>query len=166
VTRLAGVPGRLQRVAETPSGGQVFVDYAHTPDALETVLQALRPHAGRRLVCVFGCGGDRDRAKRPQMGAIAARLADLPVVTDDNPRTEDPAAIRAEILTACPDAREVDDRRRAIDQAVAELGPGDLLLIAGKGHETGQIVGEQCLPFDDAKVARAAAAAHQKAGQP
>jgi UDP-N-acetylmuramoyl-L-alanyl-D-glutamate--2,6-diaminopimelate ligase len=165
LARLEGVPGRLQQVAQAPGGAPIFVDYAHTPDALETVLQALRPHAGRRLVCIFGCGGDRDREKRPQMGAIAARLAELPIVTDDNPRSEDPAAIRAQILAACPDAREVDDRRRAIEDAVADLGPGDLLLIAGKGHETGQIVGDQCLPFDDAEVARAAAA-NQEAGQP
>jgi UDP-N-acetylmuramoyl-L-alanyl-D-glutamate--2,6-diaminopimelate ligase len=161
--RLAGVPGRLERIAETQAGGQVFVDYAHTPDALETVLQALRPHVGRRLICIFGCGGDRDRGKRPVMGEIAARLSELAIVTDDNPRGEDPAAIRREILAAAPDAREVDDRARAIREAVAEMGEGDLLLIAGKGHETGQIVGDQTLPFDDAEVARAAVA-QQKAG--
>jgi UDP-N-acetylmuramoyl-L-alanyl-D-glutamate--2,6-diaminopimelate ligase len=153
---LQGVPGRLQRVAETPSGGQIFVDYAHTPDALETVLQALRPHVGRRLVCVFGCGGDRDRGKRPVMGEIAARLAETAIVTDDNPRGEDPAAIRREILAAAPEAREVDDRARAIREAVQGLAEGDLLLIAGKGHETGQIVGDHTLPFDDAEVAQAA----------
>ncbi|MBK1696495.1 UDP-N-acetylmuramoyl-L-alanyl-D-glutamate--2,6-diaminopimelate ligase [Rhodovibrio salinarum] len=162
---LEGVPGRLQRVAETPSGGQVFVDYAHTPDALETVLQALRPHVGRRLICIFGCGGDRDRGKRPIMGEIAARLAEEAIVTDDNPRSEDPAAIRQEILAAAPDSREVDDRARAIREAIAEMDDGDLLLIAGKGHETGQIVGDQTLPFDDAEVARAAIA-QLKAGHP
>ncbi len=161
--RLEGVPGRLQRVAETPNGAQVFVDYAHTPDALETVLQALRPHAGGssgdgRLVCVFGCGGDRDRTKRPIMGEIAARLADLPIVTDDNPRTEDAAAIRAEVLAGAPGAHEVGDRGEAIREAVTGLHAGDILLIAGKGHETGQIVGQDTLPFDDAEVARAAVA--------
>jgi UDP-N-acetylmuramoyl-L-alanyl-D-glutamate--2,6-diaminopimelate ligase len=163
--KLEGVPGRLQRVAQTPAGGQVFVDYAHTPDALETVLQALRPHVGRRLICIFGCGGDRDRGKRPIMGEVAARLSEAAIVTDDNPRSEDPAAIRREIMAAAPDAREVDDRGRAIREAVAEMGEGDLLLIAGKGHETGQIVGDQTLPFDDAEVARAAIA-QLKAGQP
>ena len=165
MAELEGVPGRLQRVAETPAGGQVFVDYAHTPDALETVLQALRPHVGRRLICIFGCGGDRDRGKRPIMGEIAARLSEVAVVTDDNPRSEDPAAIRREIMAAAPDAREVDDRARAIREAIAEMAEGDLLLIAGKGHETGQIVGDQTLPFDDAEVARAAIA-QLKAGHP
>ena len=165
MAHLEGVPGRLQRVAETPAGGQVFVDYAHTPDALETVLQALRPHVGRRLICIFGCGGDRDRGKRPIMGEIAARLAEEAIVTDDNPRSEDPAAIRQEIMAAAPDAREVDDRARAISGAIADMAEGDLLLIAGKGHETGQIVGDQTLPFDDAEVARAAIA-QLKAGQP
>jgi UDP-N-acetylmuramoyl-L-alanyl-D-glutamate--2,6-diaminopimelate ligase len=165
MAQLQGVPGRLQRVAETPSGGQVFVDYAHTPDALETVLQALRPHVGRRLICIFGCGGDRDRGKRPIMGEIAARLSEEAIVTDDNPRSEDPAAIRQEIMAAAPDAREVDDRARAIQQAIAGMAEGDLLLIAGKGHETGQIVGDQTLPFDDAEVARAAIA-QLKAGHP
>jgi UDP-N-acetylmuramoyl-L-alanyl-D-glutamate--2,6-diaminopimelate ligase len=164
LARLAGVSGRLQRVAETPAGGQIFVDYAHTPDALETVLQALRPHVGRRLVCIFGCGGDRDRGKRPLMGEIAQRLADLPIVTDDNPRSEDPVAIRRQILARAPEAREVDDRGRAIRAAIAELAEGDLLLIAGKGHETGQIVGDETLPFDDAEVARAAVA-QLKAGE-
>ena len=165
MAELEGVPGRLQRVAETPAGGQVFVDYAHTPDALETVLQALRPHVGRRLICIFGCGGDRDRGKRPIMGEIAARLSEEAMVTDDNPRSEDPAAIRREIMAAAPDAREVDDRARAIREAIAEMAEGDLLLIAGKGHETGQIVGDQTLPFDDAEVARAAIA-QLKAGHP
>ncbi len=154
-----GVAGRLQRVGETPAGAQVFVDYAHTPDALQTVLKALRPHAAGRLMVIVGCGGDRDRGKRPLMGAIAARLADATIVTDDNPRGEDPAAIRAEILAAAPGAREIGDRGAAIRQAIAELGSGDLLLIAGKGHETGQIVGDTILPFDDAAVARAAIAA-------
>jgi UDP-N-acetylmuramoyl-L-alanyl-D-glutamate--2,6-diaminopimelate ligase len=153
---LEGVPGRLQKVAETPSGAAVYVDYAHTPDALETVLAALRPHAVKRLVVVFGCGGDRDPGKRPQMGQIAARSADLVFITDDNPRSEDPASIRAQILAACPGATEIGDRGEAIGQAVGQLGAGDLLVIAGKGHETGQIVGDKTLPFDDAVVVRQA----------
>jgi UDP-N-acetylmuramoyl-L-alanyl-D-glutamate--2,6-diaminopimelate ligase len=125
---------------------------------METVLQTLRPHARGKLVVVFGCGGDRDRGKRPQMGEIAARLADRIIVTDDNPRSEDPASIRAEILAASPKAREIGDRAEAINTAIAELAAGDLLVIAGKGHETYQIVGDRTLPFDDASVARAAVA--------
>ena len=127
----------------------MFVDYAHTPDALENVLNALRPHTGRKLVAVFGCGGDRDKAKRSQMGEIAARLADSVVVTDDNPRTEQADVIRREILAGCPDAVEIGDRADAIRTAVAELGAGDILVIAGKGHEAGQIVGSTVLPFND-----------------
>jgi UDP-N-acetylmuramoyl-L-alanyl-D-glutamate--2,6-diaminopimelate ligase len=146
---LKGAPGRLEKVAVTASGAPVFVDYAHTPDALENVLAALRPHTSRKLVVVFGCGGDRDKAKRPQMGAIAMRLADSVIVTDDNPRTEQAADIRAEILTGCPDAIEIGDRADAIRTAVAELGAGDILVIAGKGHEAGQIVGTTVLPFND-----------------
>lgn len=161
---LGGAPGRLQRVGGTFAGAQVFVDYAHTPDALETVLTALRPHAGNRLVVIFGCGGDRDSGKRPIMGEIAARLADDVIVTDDNPRGEDPAAIRRAVLAAAPTAREIAGRGEAIRAAVAELAPGDLLLIAGKGHETGQIVGETTLPFDDTAVARDAIA-QQEAGE-
>jgi UDP-N-acetylmuramoyl-L-alanyl-D-glutamate--2,6-diaminopimelate ligase len=149
--RLGGVPGRLQRV-----GPQVYVDYAHTPDALETVLKALRPHAEKRLVCVFGAGGDRDAGKRPLMGEVVARLADVAIVTDDNPRSEDPARIRAAILAACPGAREIGDRAEAIGIAVSELRPGDVLVIAGKGHERGQIVKGVVHPFDDAEVARLA----------
>lgn len=157
--RLRGVRGRLEEVARHVTGAPVFVDYAHTPDALETVLQALRPHTAGQLVVVFGCGGDRDRAKRPEMGAIAARLADRTIVTDDNPRTEAAAPIRAAILAACPGATEIGDRRAAIAVGVEELGEGDVLVIAGKGHETGQIVGDTVHPFDDAEVARAAVAA-------
>ena len=156
LTALTGVRGRIEHVAIHPSGARIYVDYAHKPDALETVLKALRPHAPGQLVVVFGCGGDRDRAKRPLMGAIAARLADQVIVTDDNPRTEDPAAIRREILAGAPEAVEIGDRGEAIHAAIAGLGPGDLLIIAGKGHETGQIVGAKVLPFDDAEVARAA----------
>ncbi len=153
---LRGVPGRMERVGPTPTGGEVYVDYAHTPDALATVLKSARPHARGRLVVVFGCGGDRDPGKRPQMGAIAGELADAAIVTDDNPRTEDAAAIRQEILAAAPKAVEIGDRGEAIARAVVGLGDGDVLVIAGKGHESGQIVGDQVLPFDDREVARAA----------
>ena len=153
---LGGVPGRLQLIGETAGGAAVFVDYAHTPDALATVLAALRPHAQGRLVVVFGAGGDRDRGKRPLMGEAAARLADRVYVTDDNPRGEDAAAIRRAILAAAPGAAEIGDRRAAIVAAVGGLNPGDLLVIAGKGHESGQIVGSEILPFDDSVVAREA----------
>ncbi len=153
---LEGVAGRMERIGRTPSGGEIYVDYAHTPDALATALKALRPHAQGRLWVVFGCGGDRDRGKRPQMGAIATELADRAIVTDDNPRSEDPATIRAEILAAAPGGREIGDRRQAIDTAIAELAEGDVLVIAGKGHEPGQIVGDRVLPFDDREVAHAA----------
>jgi UDP-N-acetylmuramoyl-L-alanyl-D-glutamate--2,6-diaminopimelate ligase len=154
--RLEGVPGRLQMAARHPNGAPIYVDYSHKPAALATVLEALRPRASARLVVVFGCGGDRDRGKRPEMGRIAERLADVVIVTDDNPRTEDPAAIRREVLAGCRGAREIGDRRAAITTATAELASGDLLLIAGKGHETGQIVGDRVLPFDDVTVARRA----------
>jgi UDP-N-acetylmuramoyl-L-alanyl-D-glutamate--2,6-diaminopimelate ligase len=154
--RLSGVPGRLQLVGESATGAPVFVDYAHTPDALASVLAALRPHAERRLAIVFGAGGDRDRGKRPLMGRVAAELADLVYVTDDNPRSEPAAQIRRAILAAAPHAIEIGDRRAAIAAAIAELRAGDVLVIAGKGHETGQIVGSDILPFDDAVVAREA----------
>ena len=146
-------PGRMQRVA-VRGGAEIFVDYAHTPDALRAALAALYPRARGALVVVFGCGGDRDRGKRPQMGAVAARLADRAAVTDDNPRTEDAAAIRAEVLEGCPHAEEIGDREEAIAWAIHGLRAGDILLIAGKGHETGQTVGDKTLPFDDAEVAR------------
>ncbi|MBM3571707.1 MAG: UDP-N-acetylmuramoyl-L-alanyl-D-glutamate--2,6-diaminopimelate ligase, partial [Alphaproteobacteria bacterium] len=136
----------------------IFVDYAHSPDALATVLDALRPHTAGELVVVFGCGGDRDAGKRPQMGAIAARLADRVIVTDDNPRSEAPAAIRRQILAACPHAKEIGDRAEAITSAIAGLASADVLVIAGKGHEQGQIVGAETRPFDDAEVARDAVA--------
>jgi UDP-N-acetylmuramoyl-L-alanyl-D-glutamate--2,6-diaminopimelate ligase len=161
---LSGVPGRLQRVAGRRDGAAVYVDYAHKPDALRNLLETLRPHAAGSLAVVFGCGGERDAGKRPEMGAIAAGLADRVYVTDDNPRGEDAAAIRAAIRTACPDAAEIASRRDAIFRAVAELAPGDVLVIAGKGHETGQIVGGVVLPFDDAEVARAAVAAADAGG--
>jgi UDP-N-acetylmuramoyl-L-alanyl-D-glutamate--2,6-diaminopimelate ligase len=153
---IEGAPGRLQRVSAGPRGGEAFVDYAHTPDGLETVLGALRPHTRRRLIVVFGAGGDRDLGKRPLMGEIAARLADLVIVTDDNPRTEQASAIRAAILAAAPNAREIGDRREAIAAAVAELGEGDILVVAGKGHEQGMLVGETLLPFDDVSEVAAA----------
>jgi UDP-N-acetylmuramoyl-L-alanyl-D-glutamate--2,6-diaminopimelate ligase len=153
---LSGVPGRMQLIGETATGAAVFVDYAHTPDALATVLTALRPHTGRRLAVVFGAGGDRDRGKRPLMGRIATDLADLVTVTDDNPRSEDPAEIRRAILAQAPGAVEIGDRRQAIAAAIGGLDRGDILVIAGKGHETGQIVGGAILPFDDAAVAREA----------
>jgi len=155
---LAGVPGRLQLVGTHPLGAPVIVDYAHTPDALETVLRALRPFCRGRLIVIFGCGGDRDPGKRPQMGAIATSLADAVIVTDDNPRSEDPASIRRAILAACPDATEIGDRAAAIRAGLSRLQGGDLLLLAGKGHERGQIVGDKIYPFDDAEVARAALA--------
>jgi len=157
---LSGAPGRLELVARASSGAPVYVDYAHKPEALETVLSTLRPFAGGKLVVVFGCGGDRDRAKRPVMGEIATRLADLAIITDDNPRSEEPAAIRAEIAGGIPAGRRnwrevTEGRRLAIEAGFAALtGPADLLLIAGKGHETGQTIGAVTHPFDDSAVAR------------
>ncbi len=152
--RLAGVRGRLELAARLPNGAAVYVDYAHTPDALERLLSALRPHAGGRLLVVFGAGGDRDAGKRPLMGEACARLADRCIVTDDNPRGEDPAAIRRAVLAGCPDGIEIGDRAVAIAAAMAELGPGDVLAVAGKGHESGQTVAGVTLPFDDAEVVR------------
>ncbi len=151
---LSGVPGRMQRAGRLASGAAVYIDYAHTPDALENVLRAARPHADGRLVALIGCGGDRDRGKRPMMGDIATRLADSVIVTDDNPRSEVPAAIRAEILAAAPDATEIGDRAEAIRRGIGLLQAGDILIVAGKGHETGQTVGDKTLPFDDLLVAR------------
>ncbi|WP_371134108.1 UDP-N-acetylmuramoyl-L-alanyl-D-glutamate--2,6-diaminopimelate ligase [Brevundimonas sp.] len=145
---LSGATGRLQRVAG--GRGEAYVDYAHTPDGLETVLKALRPHATGRLIVVFGAGGDRDRTKRPLMGEIAARLADVAIVTDDNPRSEDPAIIRAQVRAGCPDAIEIGDRRTAIREAAALMRDGDVVVVAGKGHEQGQIVAGTTHPFDDA----------------
>jgi UDP-N-acetylmuramoyl-L-alanyl-D-glutamate--2,6-diaminopimelate ligase len=153
--RLEGAPGRLERIGDV-RGASVFVDYAHKPDALEKAIAALKPFVRRRLILVFGCGGDRDPGKRPVMGEIAARSADVAIVTDDNPRSENPASIRAQILAAAPSAIEIGDRAAAIRAGVAMLGEGDALLIAGKGHETGQIVGASTLPFSDADEARAA----------
>lgn len=157
--QLTGVRGRMQLAATRTNGAAVFVDYAHTPDAIATALRALRPHVMGRIVIVFGAGGDRDRTKRPLMGAAAREHADVLFVTDDNPRSEDPAAIRAEILQACPEANEVGDRAEAILRGVDALGPGDALLIAGKGHETGQIIKGDVYPFDDVEQASIAVAA-------
>ena len=157
--RLVGVRGRMQRAGVRSNGALVFVDYAHTPDALETALLALRPHVMGRIVLVFGAGGDRDRTKRPLMGHAAALYADMVFVTDDNPRSEPPAQIRAAILEACPLAAEVGDRAEAILRGVDTLGPGDALLIAGKGHETGQVIGGDIYPFDDVEQASISVAA-------
>jgi len=155
---LKGVRGRMQLVGRHPSGAPVYVDYAHTPDALETALRAIRPHVAGQLAVVFGAGGDRDPGKRVMMGQVAAERADRAIVTDDNPRREDPASIRRQILAGCPGAAEFDNRAKAIAAAIGNLAAGDALIIAGKGHETGQIVGTQVFPFDDAAVAQAAIA--------
>lgn len=153
---LKGVPGRMQLAATRLNGAAVFVDYAHTPDAVKTALRALRPHVLGRLIVVLGAGGDRDPGKRPLMGAAAAAEADVVFVTDDNPRTEDPALIRRAVMEGCPEATEVGDRAAAILAGVDALQAGDALLIAGKGHETGQIVGHDVLPFDDVEQASVA----------
>ncbi|HEY7247582.1 MAG TPA: UDP-N-acetylmuramoyl-L-alanyl-D-glutamate--2,6-diaminopimelate ligase [Xanthobacteraceae bacterium] len=155
LAHLKGAKGRLELVGEK-RGAPIFVDYAHKPDALAKALETLRPYAANRLTVVFGCGGDRDPGKRPMMGKTAAQLADRVVVTDDNPRSEDPAAIRGAILAGAPGAVEIPDRREAIGTCIAKLGPGDVLLIAGKGHETGQIIGKQVLPFSDHEAVAAA----------
>jgi UDP-N-acetylmuramoyl-L-alanyl-D-glutamate--2,6-diaminopimelate ligase len=151
---LEGVKGRLE-IMGLVRGGLAVIDYAHKPDALAAALKALRPFAPGRLVCVFGCGGDRDKGKRPIMGRIAASLADSVIVTDDNPRSEDPRTIRAEILAGAPGAREIGDRAEAIRAGARLLGTGDVLLVAGKGHETGQIVGSTIIPFSDHEAVRA-----------
>ncbi|WP_299280188.1 UDP-N-acetylmuramoyl-L-alanyl-D-glutamate--2,6-diaminopimelate ligase [uncultured Tateyamaria sp.] len=156
---LGTVRGRMQLAARRENSAAVFVDYAHTPDAVATALWAMRPHVMGKLVAIVGAGGDRDAGKRPLMGQAAAQHADVVFVTDDNPRSEDPASIRAAVMQGCPDATEVGDRAEAILRAVDTLEPGDALLIAGKGHETGQIVGDDVLPFDDAEQASVAVAA-------
>lgn len=168
LSRLQPVRGRLERAALNRAGAPVYVDYAHTPDALEAAIAALRPHVGQggRLIAVFGAGGDRDQGKRPEMGRVAAAQADVAIVTDDNPRGEDPAAIRAQVLAGGPTAREIGDRRAAIAAAVAEAGKDDIVLVAGKGHEQGQIIGSgeamRVLPFDDVTVARECAGAPER----
>lgn len=156
--RVAPVRGRLERAALSKTGAPIYVDYAHTPDGLEAAIAALRPHTAGRLITVFGAGGDRDTGKRPLMGEVATRLSDLAIVTDDNPRSEDPAAIRRDVLAGAPGAVEIGGRREAIAEAIARTEAGDIVLIAGKGHEQGQIVGDRVLPFDDVSVARECAA--------
>jgi len=156
--RVAPVRGRLERAVISGQGAPVYIDYAHTPDALEAAIAALKPHVEGRLITVFGAGGDRDRGKRSEMGAVAVRMSDIVIVTDDNPRGEDPSAIRAAILAGAPGALEIGDRREAIAEAVCMAKSGDIILVAGKGHETGQIIGDRVLPFDDALVAREVAA--------
>ncbi len=152
--RVAPVRGRLERAVISRSGVPVYIDYAHTPDALEAAIAALRPHVEGRLITVFGAGGDRDQGKRPQMGAVAIRMSDIVIVTDDNPRSENPAAIRSAIMAGAPGAIEVGGRREAIAEAIRIARAGDIVLVAGKGHETGQIIGDRVFPFDDALVAR------------
>jgi len=158
LARVQPVRGRLERAVINRAGAPLYVDYAHTPDAIAAAAEALRAHTRNRLILVLGAGGDRDAGKRPEMGNIAARMADLVIVTDDNPRGEDPARIRADILAGAPDAREIEGRRDAIAAANEEAGEGDVVLIAGKGHEQGQVVGAgdemRVLPFDDVAVAR------------
>jgi UDP-N-acetylmuramoyl-L-alanyl-D-glutamate--2,6-diaminopimelate ligase len=154
LSRLQPVRGRLERAVISAAGAPVYVDYAHTPDGLVAAIAALRPHTRGRLILVFGAGGDRDTGKRPEMGAIAVAQADVVIVTDDNPRSEDPAAIRADIMAAAHGATEIGDRRTAIATAIATAGVDDVVLIAGKGHEQGQIIGNRVLPFDDVQVAR------------
>lgn len=152
--RLKGVAGRLQQVGVAASGAPILLDFAHTPDGLDHLLRAVRPHTRGRIHLVFGAGGDRDPSKRDKMGAVAAKLADRIIVTDDNPRSEDPRAIRTAVLAGCPDAEEIGDRQSAIRAGIAGLEAGDVLLIAGKGHETGQIVGDRVIPFDEPAIVR------------
>ncbi|NIJ07881.1 UDP-N-acetylmuramoyl-L-alanyl-D-glutamate--2,6-diaminopimelate ligase [Sphingomonas vulcanisoli] len=154
LARVQPVRGRLERAAISKAGAPIYVDYAHTPDGLEAAIQALRPHTQEKLIVLFGAGGDRDRGKRPLMGAVAARLGDVAIVTDDNPRTEDAAAIRAEVMAGAPGAIEIGGRREAIAAAIQRAGANDIVLLAGKGHEQGQIIGDRILPFDDVQVAR------------
>ena len=152
--QLQGVPGRLQHIGNSPKGAAIYVDFAHTPDALATILKTLRPHAKGKLNLVFGCGGERDVGKRQEMGGVASKLADKIIVTDDNPRNEDAAVIRAQSLAACPSAVSVSSRAQAIRQAIAQLQEGDVLVITGKGHETGQIIKGIEYPFNDAEEIR------------
>lgn len=161
---LQGARGRLDLAGTARGGAPIFIDYAHTPDALAKALDALRPYVENRLIVVFGCGGDRDQGKRPEMGKIAAAKADLAIVTDDNPRSENPAAIRSEILGAAPGAIEIGDRALAIAEAISRLEPGDVLLVAGKGHETGQTIGTTVIPFSDHGAVAAALKQEAKCG--
>jgi UDP-N-acetylmuramoyl-L-alanyl-D-glutamate--2,6-diaminopimelate ligase len=164
LAELHGARGRLDLAGTARGGAPIFVDYAHTPDALAKALDALRPYVQSRLLVVFGCGGDRDKGKRPEMGAVAAAKADLAIVTDDNPRSEEPAVIRRAILAAAPKAVEIGDRAAAIAEAISALGKGDVLLIAGKGHETGQTIGTTIIPFSDHDAVAAALQAEAKLG--
>jgi UDP-N-acetylmuramoyl-L-alanyl-D-glutamate--2,6-diaminopimelate ligase len=157
LSKLKGVRGRIEFAARSDNGAGIYVDYAHTPDALAHVLTALREHTKNQLKVVFGCGGDRDQGKRPAMGAIAASLADEVIITDDNPRGEDATLIRAQVMSACPGAKEIGDRETAIAVAIDSLSAGDLLVIVGKGHEQGQIIGETIISFDDVTIAKNAA---------
>ena len=161
LSNIKGARGRLEPVGQTGTGAQIFIDYAHTPDALETAMKTLRPYVKNRLIVMFGAGGDRDAGKRPQMGEVAARLADKVYVTDDNPRGEDPAKIRAQVIAACPGAAEIGPRGEAVAEAIAGLEAGDVLLLAGKGHETGQVVAGETLPFSDHDAAAAALAGQE-----
>ncbi len=154
LARLQPVRGRLERAVINRQGAPVYVDYAHTPVAIEAAIAALKPHASGKLIVMIGAGGDRDSGKRAPMGAVAAGLADLVIVTDDNPRSEDPATIRAQVMAGAPEATEIAGRREAIAAAIAAAGAGDIVLLTGKGHEQGQIVGDMVLPFDDVSVAR------------
>lgn len=158
MARLSPVRGRLERAVITPAGAPVYVDYAHTPDAIEAAIAALRPHVAGQLITVFGAGGDRDIGKRPAMGRVAAALSDVAIVTDDNPRSEDPAHIRAAVIAGARGLREIAGRREAIAAALAEARSGDIVLLAGKGHEQGQILADRTIPFDDVTVARECAA--------
>ena len=164
LSELHGARGRLDLAGTAHEGAPIFIDYAHTPDALAKALDALRPYVRNRLLVVFGCGGDRDKGKRPEMGAVAAGKADLAIVTDDNPRSENPAAIRREILAAAPGAIEIGDRATAIAEAVSTLKTGDVLLVAGKGHETGQTIGTTVIPFSDHDAVAAALKQEAKLG--
>ncbi|MGK2910201.1 MAG: UDP-N-acetylmuramoyl-L-alanyl-D-glutamate--2,6-diaminopimelate ligase [Sphingobium sp.] len=154
LSRVQPVRGRLERAVISRTGAPVYVDYAHTPDGLRAAIEALRPHTRGKLIALFGAGGDRDAGKRPLMGAVATELADVVIVTDDNPRSEEPSAIRAAIMAGAPGATEIGGRRAAIAAAIAQAGPDDIVLLAGKGHEQGQIIGDRVLPFDDVTVAR------------
>jgi UDP-N-acetylmuramoyl-L-alanyl-D-glutamate--2,6-diaminopimelate ligase len=158
MARVSPVRGRLERAVISRAGAPVYVDYAHTPDAIEAAIAALRPHVTNRLITVFGAGGDRDVGKRPEMARVATQYSEVVIVTDDNPRSEDPAKIRAEVLAGAPGATEIGGRREAIAAAIKMAGPGDIVLLAGKGHEQGQIVKDRVLPFDDVTVARECAA--------
>jgi UDP-N-acetylmuramoyl-L-alanyl-D-glutamate--2,6-diaminopimelate ligase len=164
LSNLQGARGRLDLAGTAPCGAPIFIDYAHTPDALAKAFDALRPYVENRLLVVFGCGGDRDRGKRPEMGAVAVAKADVAIVADDNPRSEEPAAIRREILAAAPGAIEIGNRAAAIAEAIAMLREGDVLLVAGKGHETGQTVGQTVIPFSDHDAVSAALAQEAKIG--